>query len=221
MLTILLNSQSKNKSKKLVLINIHELTIPSGMVFLFKKDLYLLKTRFLQLYIMGLKKTIVFFVVLLCVFKTNAQQDKNNFWSNVRYGGGIGLNFGDNFFSGTIAPSAIYEFDNDLALGVGLNATFNNQKHAFKSTILGGSILGLYNVINELQTSAEFEYLNVNRRFESNLNIPNDNYWVPALFVGLGYRSNNVTIGVRYDVLYDKDKSIYADPWIPFIRFYF
>ncbi len=168
------------------------------------------------------KKTYVLFL-LVFLFTTSiiAQQKTNAFWSNVKFGGGIGLNFGDNFFGATIAPGAIYEFDTKLAMGLGLNATFNNQKNIYKSTILGGSLIGLYNVITELQLSAEFEQLNVNRTYNVNLNFEDDRYWSPALFFGVGYRNGNVTFGIRYDVLYDTEKSIYIDPWMPFVRFYF
>ncbi|WP_418602382.1 alpha-ketoglutarate decarboxylase [Hwangdonia sp.] len=150
-----------------------------------------------------------------------AQQQNHDFWQQVRFGGGIGLSFGDGYFSGTIAPSAVYEFDRNFAFGLGLNATFNNQKNVYKSTILGGSLIGLFNVINELQISGELEQLNVNRTYNVNLNLDKDNYWVPALFIGAGYRNGQVTFGVRYDVLYDADKSIYANAWAPFVRFYF
>jgi hypothetical protein len=91
----------------------------------------------------------------------------------------------------------------------------------YKSTILGGSLIGLFNPINEIQLSAEFEELHVNRRYDSYLNLKDDTYWSPALFVGAGYRSGNVTLGIRYDLLFDKNKSIYADAWAPFVRFYF
>lgn len=165
---------------------------------------------------------VLFFVfsVSLAVAQQKPQQT-NDFWDHVRFGGGIGLSFGDAYFSGTVAPSAIYQFDSNFALGLGLNATFNKQKNAYKSTILGGSVLGLFNVINELQLSTEFENLHVNRRYDINLNLERDTYWVPALFFGAGYRSGNITFGVRYDVLYDKSKSIYADAWAPFFRVYF
>ena len=76
----------------------------------------------------------------------NGQENKNNFWNHVRYGGGIGLGFGDGFFSGTLAPSAIYEFNQTVALGLGLNGTINNQKGLYKSTILGGSLISLFNL---------------------------------------------------------------------------
>jgi len=168
------------------------------------------------------KKTIFFLIIIsFCFQNTIAQEAKSYFWNHVRFGGGLGLNFGDEFFSATIAPSGIYEFDKNFALGLGLNATFNNQKSVYKSTILGGSLIGLYNPITDIQLSAEFEQLNVNRRYNVNLNIRDDNYWIPALYMGAGYRSGNVTFGIRYDVLYNNEKSIYADPWAPFVRFYF
>jgi len=166
-------------------------------------------------------------ILILAFFSFNistlkAQESQDSFWNNVRFGGGLGLSFGNGFFSGTIAPSAIYEFNNQFAAGVGLNATYAKRQNWFKSTILGASVISLYSHIEALQLSAEFEELNVNRDFDENF-VANadDNYWYPALFLGAGYRTGNVTIGIRYDVLYDEDKSIFADPWMPFFRFYF
>ena len=83
------------------------------------------------------------------------------------------------------------------------------------------SFITLYNPIPNIQISAEFEELNVNRKWENDLGIEDQNYWYPGLYMGVGYRSNNVSFGIRYDVLYDREKSIYADPWAPFVRFYF
>lgn len=167
------------------------------------------------------KHILLLFVVFFCIHSIIGQQKTNDFWNHMRFGGGFGLNFRDGGFSATIAPSGIYEFNNKLSLGVGLNGTFNNQKNVYKSTILGGSVIGLFNVIRDIQLSTEFEQLNVNRNYNDNLNIEDENYWVPALFVGVGYRSGNVTFGVRYDVLHDGEQSIYIDPWMPFVRFYF
>ena len=148
-------------------------------------------------------------------------QSSSDFWNHVRFGGGIGFSIGDGFFSGTLAPSAIYEFNNQFALGVGINGTYNTQKKIYKSTVLGGSLIGLFNPIPEIQLSAEFEELNVTRNWDERLAIGNENYWYPALFVGAGFRSHNVALGIRYDVLYDKTKSIYAEAWAPFVRVYF
>lgn len=168
------------------------------------------------------KITILVFVLLFLGSNlSNAQDTTNEFWKNVRFGGGLGLNLGNGFFSATVAPSAIYEFNDKFALGVGLNATFNNQKDVFKTTVLGGSAIGLYNVIQEIQLSAEFEQLNVSRRYDIRVNAQDTNYWSPAIFFGIGYRSGNATFGIRYNVLHDSSKSIYIDPWVPFVRFFF
>lgn len=157
--------------------------------------------------------------VLLSANKFSAQNQDQEFCNHIHFGGGIGLSFGDGFFSGTLAPSAIYQFNRQFAAGIGLNVTYNSLKYNYTSTILGGSILALYNVIPEIQLSAEFEQLNVTRNFE--YDIPNQNYWYPALFVGAGFHTNNFTIGLRYDLLYDDKKSIYADAFAPFVRIYF
>ena len=95
-------------------------------------------------------------MLLICLFSAplfaqeNNYSQKSDFWNHVRFGGGIGLSFGNNFFSGTLAPSAIYQFNRQFALGVGLSGTYNSQKNYYKSTIIGGSIIGLFNPINEM-----------------------------------------------------------------------
>ena len=173
------------------------------------------------------RNSAVFYGVILLFFSlaTTAQENKTPFWNNVRYGGSLGLSFGDGFFSGTIAPSAIYKFNNHVALGLGLTANYNNRKNYYKSTILGGRIIGIFYPINELQLSTEFEELHVNRNWDSSWNTQTETYWYPALFLGAGYRIStgriSTAIGIRYDVLYDGDKSVYADPWMPFISVYF
>jgi hypothetical protein len=171
------------------------------------------------------QKNVLFFAFLLSVSQfassQNAQSDTSEFWKHVRFGGGIGLSFGDGFFSGTLAPSAIYEINPQVALGLGLNGTYNTQKNFYQSTIFGGSVIGLFSPIQEIQLSAEFEELNVSRNWEDNLGIADENYWYPALFIGAGYRTRNVTFGIRYDVLYDRDKSVYAEAWAPFVRVFF
>lgn len=150
------------------------------------------------------------------------KKEKGEFWKHVRFGGAVGLNFGDGYFSGTLAPSGIYQFDNKFALGVGLSASYYKRKNYYNSTVLGGSLIGLFNPIREIQLSSEFEQLHVNRDFDQNVvSNKDDKYWYPSLFLGAGYRTGNFTIGIRYDLLYDEDKSIYADPWMPFMRFYF
>ncbi|MGI9551315.1 MAG: alpha-ketoglutarate decarboxylase [Aurantibacter sp.] len=145
---------------------------------------------------------------------------KSPFWSQVRYGGGIGLGWTNGGFNGSISPSAIYQVNDQFAAGLSLNfnyAKFNDDK----LLAYGGSVLTLFNPVQFLQLSAEFEQLRINRRIRLPTTTLEDNYWSPALFLGLGYTNNFMTIGVRYDVLYDDNKSIYANAWMPFVRVYF
>jgi hypothetical protein len=85
----------------------------------------------------------------------------------------------------------------------------------------GGSLIALLNPINELQISAELEQLRVNRSFENALVTDKQDFWNTALFVGVGYRSENVTFGVRYNVLHRERANIYAEAFMPFVRIFF
>lgn len=168
-------------------------------------------------------KPYIFLFLLLIGFSSMGQNNhtKNDFWSNVHYGGGIGLGFTNGGFNGSVSPSAIYQVNEQFATGVSLNfnyAKFNEDK----LLAYGGSVLTLFNPVPFLQLSGEFEQLRINRTFSNiGFNEIEDNYWSPALFLGLGYSNQNVTFGMRYDVLYDDDKSIYANAWMPFVRVYF
>lgn len=169
--------------------------------------------------------SILFGIICLFITTISAQNTTNDFWSHVRFGGGIGLGFSGDYFSGTLAPSAIYRFNPQFAAGISLNGTYSTRKDYYKATILGGSVLALFNPIPELQLSAEFEELHVSRKFDNRLLFQDDDYWYPALFVGAGYTIStgrvSTAIGVRYDVLYDRNKSIYGSSWMPFFRIYF
>lgn len=168
------------------------------------------------------KIAIYMFLGLFCALGYSQNlNSSNDFWNKVRYGGGLGLGFGNNSFNIALAPSAIYQANDYFAAGMGLS--FNYYKFGdAKFTAYGGSLLSLFNPVRPIQLSAEFEQLRVNRSIESfDGSRIEDNYWSPALFFGLGYSNQNVTFGIRYDVLHDAQKSIYADPWMPFIRVYF
>ncbi|APQ19321.1 alpha-ketoglutarate decarboxylase [Maribacter hydrothermalis] len=171
---------------------------------------------------MSLKKTIYTVLFSLNLFFSFAQNSSNaaNFWNNVRFGGGLGLGFTNNGFNGSISPSAIYEFNEQFAAGTGLSfnyAKFNDDKFL----AYGGSILSLFNPIPQLQISAEFEQLRINRTIATQTIDVADNYWLPAFFIGAGYSTRNVTMGLRYDLLFDDSKSIYGNALMPFVRVYF
>lgn len=168
------------------------------------------------------------FLVLLTVFISNclfAQQNdlepkkQNQFWKNVHFGGGIGLGFGSGYTDISLAPSAIYNFNEYVALGVGAQYKYLKQRDFYASHLYGGSVIGLFNPIPEIQLSAELEQLRVNVNLDGS-NSNSQDYWNTGLFIGAGYRSGNATIGGRYNVLTDKN-NIYGSAFMPFIRVYF
>jgi len=178
-------------------------------------------------------KKLVFLILFGTIthLSTIAQTANADFWNRVRYGGNLGLSFGTGYTAIQVAPQAIYQVNPYVGVGLGLNGSYvkrnfdRNDGFAgdnldYSSTILGGSIIGIAQPIPEIQLSADFEYLNVNQNFEDDA-FRDDNYWVPALFIGAGYVNGPITIGARYDVLYNEGRSIYRNGIQPFVRVLF
>lgn len=164
-----------------------------------------------------------FTLIALFIFILGFSQQsspKSEFWKKVQFGGGLGLGFGNNSTNISVAPSAIYNFNEKVALGLGVQYSYIRQKDFYTSHLYGGSIIGLVNPIQEIQLSAELEELRVNTDFD-NSSFTTDNFWNTALFLGAGYRTNNATIGVRYNVLHKDNNNIYTTAFMPFVRIYF
>lgn len=169
----------------------------------------------------SLKKHIALIALVICQFAFSQDSNpKSNFWNKVQFGGGLGLGFGNNSTNISVAPSAIYNFNEKVALGVGIQYSYIRQKDFYTSHLYGGSIIGLVNPIQEIQLSAELEELRVNTDFD-NSSLTSDNFWNTALFLGAGYRTNNATIGIRYNVLHKDRNNIYTTAFMPFVRVYF
>lgn len=163
--------------------------------------------------------TLFFASALFAQQNTMYTTKPNRFWGNVQFGGGLGLGFGSGYTDIALAPSAIYNFNEYVALGLGVQYKYLKQRDFFASHLYGGSVIGLFNPIPEIQLSAELEQLRVNVNLDGS-DGNSQNYWNTGLFIGLGYRSGNATIGGRYNVLTDKN-NIYGSAFMPFIRVYF
>lgn len=161
-----------------------------------------------------------------------AQQDsipktKSLFWQKVQFGGGVGLAVGNGFTNISLSPTGYYNVNKMFAVGVGLTGSYVAQQQnpsnfnslGYKSTIFGGSLIGLMHPIEEIQLSAEVEQLKVNRKFDEFLN--DDSFWNTSLFLGAGYRTQNVTLGVKFNVLHNDNNNIYSQAWLPFVRIMF
>ena len=178
-------------------------------------------------YFLTVSKSILVTIVILYSSSMVAQGQKfvpnqqNDFWRNVQFGGGIELGFGSGFTNITLAPSAIYNINPTLSTGLGLQFGYSNQKNMYSSTVYGASVIGLVNPIPEIQLSIEVEEINASINYQLPNNAFSNNYWNTGLYFGAGYRTGNVTIGGRYDVLYNANKSIYNNAFMPFVRVYF
>lgn len=157
--------------------------------------------------------------VLSAQHQTITSKSSSDFWENVQFGGGIGLGFGNGYTNISLAPSAIYNFNEYVALGLGAQYTYAKQKNYYASHLYGGSIIGLFNPLPQVQLSAELEELRVNINLDGS-NSNSRDYWNTGLFLGAGYHSGNVTMGARYNVLNDND-NIYGSAFMPFVRVYF
>jgi len=172
-------------------------------------------------------KHIIFILLVLFILPFNGIAQKNQdsiklkseFWKNVHYGGGLQLSIGNSYTAIGISPSAIYEFSDKWAAGIGVSYLYvNNKLFRGNSNVFSGSTLLLYNPIKELQINTEFELMNINQKNE----FDSSNYWNPAWYVGLGYAiGKHGAIGIRYDLLWKENKSIYNEAFTPYVRVYF
>jgi hypothetical protein len=152
---------------------------------------------------------------------TQPKPETESFWDHVQFGGGLGVAIGNDFTDITIAPSAIYNFNEHFALGTGLQYSRLKQKNFYSSNVIGGSLVGLYNPIEEIQLSLELEEVHVNTSYDDLYDNVKRSFWNTGLYIGGGYRADNVTIGARFNLLFDKDKDLYGDAFMPFVRVYF
>ena len=167
---------------------------------------------------------IVLTVAFALNFTSVYAQDDGGFWSRVRYGGSLGVAFGSGYTDVTLAPGAIYQFNPYVAAGVGLQGTYVDQRDYFSTFMYGASGIVLLNPIPEVQFSVEVEQLRVNLDIDERpgeWEAQQKDFWNTGLFLGVGYAMDNVTLGIRYNVLFDKDDFVYSDAFMPFVRVYF
>jgi hypothetical protein len=160
-----------------------------------------------------------FSTILLAQKDTLAIKPKSEFWKKVSFIPSIGLSFGNGFSNISVAPAAVYNVNKYFSAGAGLQYSYFKQRDVFSSNTYGASFIALVNPIEQIQISAELEQLRANVKNETT-NI-SDDFWNTALFLGAGYRMGNSVIGARYNVLFDKDKGVYGDAFMPFVRIAF
>ncbi|QNM86109.1 hypothetical protein H9W90_03050 [Polaribacter pectinis] len=158
-----------------------------------------------------------FLCLFLFILSINAFSQKSDFWSDVQFGGGFTLGFGNNQTTVGISPSAIYNFNNGFSLGTGVNYLYS-KINDFSTNVYGASIISLYQTNFGVQFSGDLDYYFANQK---NLNGNSYSTNFPALHLGIAYNQGRFAVGIRYDVLYDENKSVFASPISPVVRFYF
>jgi len=147
-------------------------------------------------------------------------------WS---FGGNLGLSFWNGGTDILLAPKAYYNVSPKFLTGFGLTYIYSSYKDSFgkyNQNSFGGSVMGAFRPIPYFQLSAEYEGLQTNGNgtvyiLGSN-NVESDySYWNNAIYLGASFVSRNVSFGIRYDVLYDANRSVYSSAWSPVIGFYF
>lgn len=144
------------------------------------------------------------------------QPDFQKHWS---FGGNIGLSFWNGGTDILIGPKAYYNISPIFLTGFGLTyiySEYNTTIISYHSNSFGGSILLAVRPVPFLQVSVEYEGLQTNYS-----GYYSDEYFVNSLYFGLSFVTGPVSFGIRYDVLYDVNKSIYSSAWNPIVGFYF
>ena len=171
-------------------------------------------------------KTFLSLLLLVLVqhnfFGQNSDLDQHRFFDDVRFGGGINIGTSSSYATLSISPSAIYDFSDDFSAGFSFAYVYLKNKSTLNSTtnIYGGSVLAFYKPIRNLQFSTEFEQLKINQKYSFTIEDPS--LWQSALYIGAEYVTGNISMGLRYDVLFDKTKNlIYSSALSPVFRVYF
>lgn len=137
----------------------------------------------------------------------------------------FGCGFGLSFVGGTnigLSPHLIYSISDKFSLGAGLQGNYTSIKDLQKTFTFGGNALAQYNPIPRLSTLVEFVQLKVNTTTEAVTGDIEEDYWDTALFVGAGLNvTNKISLGAKYNLLYDSDESVYTSPIIPFVNITF
>lgn len=166
-----------------------------------------------------MKKLFLISLIIVGFITGNAQisinQNSNN--GKLRVGGDLGLNFGNNSYFGlNISPSVGYMLMDNLETGVTIGYQYT-KNNFYKSNVFSAGSYANYFIMPELFGRVHYEYFNGNQTVkQTNYKI---NFDESALWIGGGYQTSGPVrfqAGLMYNVLYNKDKSIFNSALRPF-----
>ena len=191
------------------------------------------------MFIKSKKNFVVLFISTLFLSNINfclAQEDSAavrnlstgpSFWDRVYFGGGLGLQFGDQTVV-QVAPIAAYKVTEKFHVGVGVTYIYYNLKqyyydpngilqyYKYSSNVYGGSLFAKYFLFDEIFAYGEYGLLNMEIYNPIFYNTSRQN--INSMLLGGGYmqmvgRSVGVEFLLLYDVIGDPN-SPYSNPTI-------
>ncbi len=145
---------------------------------------------------------------------SSTSSDPNSKWV---YGGYAGLGFTSGSFSLYTSPSLGYKVNKDFVIGLEGDLSWNKSDYSRHISFGIGPFLR-YFIGRQFYASAAYRYYFINQKVENKSYNLNE----ATLNLGAGYlqplgEKAYLQIGVNYNVLYDKDNSVMASPFVPYV----
>ena len=142
------------------------------------------------------------------------QNSRPNPWT---YGGNIGIGYSTYGLGIDVSPRLGYKITEDLELAAVVNGSFQNSEY-YRSLLVGVGPALTYYIGRVAYVSSSYQHYFISQKHKNTdykYNTEED-----ALYVGAGYMQNvggnvYIQIGVSYNVLYKKDKSVFSSGFIP------
>ena len=172
-------------------------------------------------------KKLLFLITTILSLACHAQDDKNillpqnqkqsNFFDNFTIGGNIGASFGNNLWGVSLAPRIGYKVTEDFEVAFSVNYYYQKSPNVrYNSLSLGPSMN--YYIARNFYVNGSFQHYFISTKSKSTRITYNTEE--SALYLGGGYMQylggrSYLRLGLTYNVLYDKNKSIFSSGLFP------
>lgn len=167
----------------------------------------------------------ILFLILLSLSISAFCQDQNsmvNTPSKWRFGGGLGLGFGNNsYFAFAISPFAGYEITPQLEAGVTAGYQYSKWKDSRQNLFSVGPYVNYY-PIPAIFLRSHYEFYTGTNKYDYGFNDGSYSYNFneSTLWLGGGYRSTGriqFFAGMMYNVLYKNETSLFSSGFRPIV----
>jgi hypothetical protein len=172
-------------------------------------------------------KKLLFLITSILSLACHAQDDKNillpqnqkqsNFFDNFTIGGNIGASFGNNLWGVSLAPRIGYKVTEDFEVAFSVNYYYQKSPNVQYNSLSLGPSLNYY-IARNFYVKASYQHYFIDQKTRG----ISEHYKreESALYLGAGYMQylggrSYLRLGFSYNVLYDKDKSIFSSGLSP------